>query len=389
MSGMKSWSWEAFRRRFAVSLHGVDPVILVLSAGMVIFGLVMVYSSSFIFAQERTGSGFSFIQKQLLFAIIGGAALLLAVQIHYEKWKEWAYPVLASAAVLLVLVLIPGIGTKVGGAQRWIGIGSLRFQPSEWAKFAAMVFVARQLTVKQALIRRFVPSVGSVFLLLLPLFGLLLLQPDFGSTLVIVGVSFILLFLAGVPMLYLGSVLTVGATAAAFLAMSSDYRRARVMAFLDPWSDPAGKGFQVIQSMVGLHQGRMAGVGLGNGKEKLFFLPEAHNDFIFSVIGEELGFIGVGLVVVCFLILIHRGLQIAMRCREVRGDSFGMLLASGITLLLGLQGLVNMAVVMGILPTKGLALPFISYGGSALVVDLFAIGVLLNISRESAHGRTA
>jgi cell division protein FtsW len=370
-------------------MKGVDPVILVLTCGMVIFGLVMVYSSSFILAQERTGSGFSFIQKQLVFAIIGALAMVFSSQIPYERWKERAYPVLGSAAFLLLLVLIPGIGAKSGGAQRWIGLGALRFQPSEWAKFAAMVFVARQLTVKQDLLKRFVPSVGAVFLLLIPIFGLLLLQPDFGSTMVIVGVSFLLLFLAGVPMLFLGSVMTVAGAGAAVLAMSSAYRRARVLAFLDPWSDPAGKGFQVIQSMVGLHSGSLTGVGLGNGKEKLFFLPEAHNDFIFSVIGEELGFIGVAAVLVSFLVFIQRGLMIAARCRETTGDLFGSLLAAGITLLLGLQGLVNMAVVMGLVPTKGLALPFMSYGGSALVIDLFAVGVLLNISRRQSVGRHA
>ncbi|MBU6374750.1 MAG: FtsW/RodA/SpoVE family cell cycle protein, partial [Bdellovibrionales bacterium] len=214
------------------------------------------------------------------------------------------------------------------------------------------------------------------------------LQPDFGSTMVIVGVSFILLFLAGVPMGFVGGMLALGASAAAFLVMSSGYRRARLMAFLDPWQDPAGKGFQVLQSMVGLHSGSITGVGLGNGKEKLLFLPEAHNDFIFSVIGEELGFVGVAAVIICFLVLVYRGLLVARRCRETRGDYFGMLLASGITLLLALQGMINMAVVMGLVPTKGLALPFISYGGSALVVDLFAVGVLLNISRETAGKAT-
>lgn len=384
MTGKKSFSFESLRSRFHVSMAGVDPVILILTAGLVIFGLVMVYSSSFIFAQERTGSGFSFIFKQLIFAVIGAGALVCAAQIPYQKWKQWAYPLLGSAAFLLLLVLIPGIGAKSGGAQRWVGLGGLRFQPSEWAKFVALVFIARQLTVKQAILHRFLPSVGSVFLLLLPLFGLLLLQPDFGSTMVIVGVAFIMLFLAGVPMGFIGGMLTIGASAAALLVMSSSYRRARVMTFLDPWQDPSGKGFQVLQSMVGLHSGSITGVGLGNGKEKLLFLPEAHNDFIFSVIGEELGFVGVAAVIVCFLIFVHRGLMVAMRCKENRGDYFGMLLAAGITLILALQGMINMAVVMGLVPTKGLALPFISYGGSALVVDLFAVGVLLNISRESS-----
>ncbi|MBU6375981.1 MAG: FtsW/RodA/SpoVE family cell cycle protein, partial [Bdellovibrionales bacterium] len=175
MTDKKMFSLASFRNRFNVSMAGVDPVILVLTAGLVIFGLVMVYSSSFIFAQERTGSGFTFIFKQLIFAVLGAAALIFSAQVPYQKWKDWAYPILGSAALLLVLVLIPGIGAKSGGAQRWIGLGGFRFQPSEWAKFAALVFIARQLTVKQSMIHRFLPSVGSVFVLLMPLFGLLLL----------------------------------------------------------------------------------------------------------------------------------------------------------------------------------------------------------------------
>lgn len=381
MSTVRKWSWAAIRPLWRADLRGVDPVILILTVALVIFGLVMVYSSSFIFAQERTGSGFSFIQKQIVFALLGGAALVLGSGIPHEKWRRWAYPVLGSAAVLLILVLIPGVGARSGGAQRWISLGGLRFQPSEWAKFAALVFVSRQLAAKQGLLDRFLPSFGAVFLLLFPLFGLLMVQPDFGSTMVIVGVSFLMLFLAGASIAYLGGMTAVGGLMAAGLAMSSPYRRARVLSFLDPWSDPSGKGFQVIQSMVGMHSGGAAGVGLGNGKEKLFFLPEAHNDFIFSVIGEELGFLGVAGVVVAFLVFIHRGLKVAMARRTEDGDVFGMLLAAGITLLLGLQGLVNMAVVLGLVPTKGLALPFISYGGSALVIDLFAVGVLLSVSR--------
>ncbi len=356
-------------------------MLLLLTVGIVLFGLVMVYSSSFIFAQERTGDGFAFIKKQVWFALIGGGLMLFSAQIPHARWRQWAYPALAVAAVALILVLIPGVGARTGGAQRWIRFLGLQFQPAELAKFACMVFVARQLASKQSSLQRFVPSVLSVFLLLLPVFGLLLLQPDFGSTAVIVMVSFLLMFLAGVPVRFLGPVLAGGLGVGMILALSSAYRRARIMTFLDPWSDPSGKGFQILQSFVGLHSGGMSGVGLGNGKEKLFFLPEAHNDFIFSVIGEELGFIGLSAVVLAFVVLIYRGLQVSWQAYEKRGDYFGMLLGSGITLLLGVQAFLNMAVVLGLLPTKGLALPFISYGGSALVIDLFAMGVLLSISR--------
>jgi cell division protein FtsW len=210
---------------------------------------------------------------------------------------------------------------------------------------------------------------------------LLLRQPDFGTTVMITMVIFVLMFLGGVPKRFLASALILAGTVGSVLALSSPYRRSRILGYWDPWADPGGKGFQIIQSLVGLHNGRFWGVGLGNGKEKLFYLPEAHNDFIFAVIGEELGFLGIAAVIAAYLYFIHRGLRIAYQCQQSRQDRFGMLLASGITLALGLQGFVNIAVVMGLLPTKGLTLPFISYGGSALMVDLFAVGILLSIAR--------
>jgi cell division protein FtsW len=215
----------------------------------------------------------------------------------------------------------------------------------------------------------------------LPALLLLLLQPDFGTTVMITIVIFALMFMAGVPKRYLASALFLAAIAGLGLALGSAYRRQRLMTFMDPWRDPGGKGFQIIQSLVGLHNGRVWGVGLGNGKEKLFYLPEAHNDFIFSVIGEELGFLGIAGVLLLYLVFVYRGLRIAFNVQKIYNDRFGMLLATGITLALGLQGFVNMAVVMGLLPTKGLTLPFISYGGSALLVDLVAVGVLLSIAR--------
>ncbi len=194
-------------------------------------------------------------------------------------------------------------------------------------------------------------------------------------------VIFILMFLAGVPKKYLAMALGLAVIAGAYLALGTPYRRQRVMTFIDPWRDPGGKGFQILQSLLGLHHGGLFGVGLGNGKEKLFYLPEAHNDFIFAVIGEELGFVGVACVIAAYLFFLHRGLKIAWECHRKYQDLFGMLLAAGITLALGLQGFVNMAVVLGLVPTKGLTLPFISYGGSALLVDLFAVGVLLSVGR--------
>ena len=348
---------------------------------MVVFGLIMVYSSSFIYAQERTGDGFAFIKKQILFAVLGFVALGVATRIDYRKWSEWAYPVLAFATLLLAMVMIPGIGSRAGGAQRWIRLGFMNFQPGELAKFALIIFASKQLERKRSRLHEFRPGFLSHFIVPLPALALLLAQPDFGSTVMIMTVLLILMFQAGVPKKFLFSAVGLAVSGAVALALGSSYRRARVMTFLDPWSDPGGKGFQILQSLVGLHNGHIFGVGLGNGKEKLFYLPEAHNDFIFAVVGEELGFVGVTCVAFAFLYFVYRGMRVAWTCYEKFQDFSGMLMATGITLLLGLQGFVNMSVVLGLVPTKGLTLPFMSYGGSALLVDLFAIGILLSISR--------
>ena len=361
--------------------QGIDIVLLLLVIALVLFGLIMVYSSSFIYAQEKTGDGFAFIKKQLLYAGLGFGALVVACRIDYRRWAKWALPFLVIAMALLALILVPGVGARVGGAQRWLRLGGWSFQPGELAKFAILFFVARQLDRKRDRLHILAAGAVSPFLAALPALALLLAQPDFGTTVMVSVVIFSLMYLAGVPRKYLGTALALGGTVGLWLALGTGYRRARVMTFLDPWRDPAGKGFQIIQSMVGLHNGSLFGVGLGNGKEKLFFLPEAHNDFIFSVVGEELGFVGIGAVLTVYIYFIHRGLKIAWNCHKQYQDGFGMLLAAGITLALGLQGFVNMAVVMGFLPPKRLTLPFISYGGSALLVDLFAVGVLLSIAR--------
>jgi len=389
--------YEALKRRFSgktslldaageacpwpIPPQGIDWGLLLVVIIMVAFGLLMVYSSSFIFAQERTGDGFAFIKKQLIFAVLGFGALGALSRVDYRHWSKWAYPMLGIAIFLLALITIPGLGVKVGGARRWLRIAGFNFQPGEFAKFAVIFFVAYQLEKKRERLHKFTAGVLSNFLLPLPALLLLLFQPDFGTIVMITLVIFMLLFLAGVPKKYLFGALAMALIAGTWLALGTEYRRDRVMTFLDPWRDPGGKGFQILQSFIGLHNGNFLGVGLGNGREKLFFLPEAHNDFIFAVIGEELGFIGVFAVILAYVYFVHRGFRIAWECQLRYQDQFGMLLAGGITLALGLQGFVNMAVVLGLIPTKGLTLPFISYGGSALLVDLAAVGVLLSIAR--------
>ena len=381
--GIISKNWlTSFKKLFSRQPTG-DVALLILVVAMVLFGLLMVYSASFIFAEERTGDGFTYIKKQLLYATMGFCALFVSSRVPHQRWYQWAPAALFTVITMLVLVMVPGIGARAGGAQRWINLGVFRFQPAELAKLVGVMFVGRQLVRHQRELHDFKKGIIAPVALLLPMMGLLLLQPDFGSTALLAGTTFILMYIAGVRALYLFGGLFGGLSAAALLIITSPYRMARVMTFIDPWRDPAGKGFQVIQSMLGLHNGSIFGQGLGNGKEKLFFLPEAHNDFIFAVIGEELGFIGVAAVIVAYILFIYRGLKISWNALNQRQDRFGFYLGCGISLILGLQAFINMGVVMGLLPTKGLTLPFISYGGSALTLNLFAIGILYSISKAN------
>ena len=382
---LKNWSINSrigSRRGSRIESHGgIDWVLFFTVLALVVFGLVMLYSASFIFAQERMGDGLGLIKKQMIFAVLGFGAMWATARLDYRKWSQWGYWVLGLALLLLALVLVPGVGARVGGAQRWLRLGFFNFQPGEFAKFAVLIFVARQLDLKSDRLHLYRVGILGPLLMSLPAMLLWLAQPDFGTTAMICLVILMMLYLAGVSQKQLGLTLMAVGAVGAWLILGTAYRRARLMTFLSPWDDPGGKGFQILQSLLGFYHGSLFGVGLGNGKEKLFYLPEAHNDFIFAVIGEELGWVGITAVVAAICYFIYRGLKISWKCYVDRSDRFGMLLGSGITLALGVQGLVNMAVALGLLPTKGLTLPFISYGGSALVVDLFAVGILLSISR--------
>lgn len=361
---------------------GVDTSILMLAVVLTCFGVVMVYSSSSIMATNRYSDGFFFLKRQGVFALLGFMVMAGASLFDYRHLKKLAVPGLILCMLLLIAVQIPGVGSSAGGATRWIRLGPVNVQPSELTKLALVVYMAYSLPKKgdklKSLRWGFIPYI----LVLAILLFLLLLQPDLGSAMTLGGVAMIMLLVAGTRITYLFSMLLLAVPFLYYAVMNVDYRRKRIMTFLDPWADPHNSGFQIIQSWIAFGSGGLFGNGLGEGKQKLFYLPEAHTDFILSVIGEELGFVGVIVVAAIFLMFVVRGLGIAMSA----SDEFGCHLAFGITLLIGIQAFVNIGVVMGLLPTKGLALPFLSYGGTNLLTTLLAVGILLNISRQAEGG---
>jgi cell division protein FtsW len=356
-------------------LEEYDLIIMLMAIALTCFGVVMVYSSSNIMAAKRFHDSFFFLKRQGLFAIIGFAIMLCVMHIDYRFWKKMAVPALLLCLVLLVMVLIPGIGGKAGGSSRWIKLPGFNLQPSEMAKLALIMYMAYSLDKKQDKVK----SLGSGFIpymiVLMILITCLVLQPDLGGALTLAAVAMTMLFAAGTRLTYIFSMFLLALPLLAY-KLSKGYHKSRIDAFLNPWSDPEGKGFQIIQSWLALGTGGVFGQGLGEGKQKLFYLPEAHTDFILSVIGEELGFLGVVVIIGMFFLLVQR----AMRISVAAPDTFGRFLALGIAVLFGIEATVNMGVVTGLLPTKGLALPFISYGGSSLLISLFAVGILLNIS---------
>jgi cell division protein FtsW len=344
--------------------------------------VVMVYSASAIVAADRFRDPYFFLKRQVFWAALGCGALWLTLRTDYRRLEKLVLPLLVLSVLLLVLVLVPGLGVSVNGSRRWLRLGSLSFQPAELAKLALVVYLAAFLAKKRderddldEFWRGVFPplAVGGL------LAALVLAQPDLGSCLTLLVLTVGLLFLAGTPTRWL-AVLTVPAfVLAAIAVLMAPYRMRRVFAFLNPWDDPRGSGFQIIQSWLALGGGGLTGRGIGESKQKLFYLPEAHTDFIFAVLGEEVGFVGASAVVVLFAVLIWRGLRIGIRA----ADPFGAYLALGITVLVATQTLVNLGVVTGMLPTKGLPLPFLSFGGSALLVTMLSTGVLLNISQDA------
>jgi cell division protein FtsW len=345
-------------------------------------GIVMVYSASAIVAADRFHDPYFFLKKQLFWALLGGGALWGALRVHYRRLETLVVPVLIGAVVLLVLVLVPPLGQAINGTRRWIRMGPVSIQPAEFAKVALVIYLAAFLSRRAEALadfwHGFLPPLGVAGLLA----GLVFVQPDLGNCVALLTLTFAVLFLGGSRPRHLLCVLSAAIPFVMLAIWAAPYRLRRMGAFMDPWSDPRGSGFQIIQSWLALGGGGPLGRGIGASQQKLFYLPESHTDFIFAIIGEELGFVGAIAVVLLFAVLVWRGLRIGLRAP----DPFGAYLALGITVLLATQTLINLGAVTGLLPTKGLPLPFISFGGSALLVTMFCTGVLLNISQHAAWG---
>jgi len=364
-----------------IRARDTDRLLIVTTLLLVVTGVAMVYSASYIVAMRRFGDEYFFVKKHLGFALVGLVFFMAAVKLPYTSYRKLTYPVLLLSAVLLVLIFVPGFGRVAGGARRWIRLGPVNFQPSEGAKLAVVMFMAYSLSSKAGKIKTF--SSGFLPNMIMPgmLIVLILAEPDLGTALTLSLLVFVMSFAGGVRLRYLLGVVLACVPVLYMVVNNFAYMMSRISIYLDPWKDPSGKGFQMVQSFLAFGSGGIAGVGLGEGRQKLFYLPEAHTDFIFSVIGEELGLLGTGVVIVFYMLFLYCGVRIALRAK----DLYGMYLALGLTFMVVMQAMINMAVVLGLLPPKGLTLPFISYGGTSLVVNMIAVGIILNVCIRSGE----
>jgi cell division protein FtsW len=358
-----------------------DIFLMIVTFMLLAVGLIMVYSASAVWADYKFNDSFFFAKRQMLFACVGIIAMFFIMNIDYWTWRTWAKVILIICFVLLVLVLIPGIGNVRNGSRSWIGVGAFSVQPSEFMKIAMIAFLSKFLSENQKAITSFkkglFPSLGLVFLA----FGLIMMQPDLGTGTVMVGTSVVIIFIAGARISHFIGLGLLGVAGFVGLIASAPYRMKRITSFLDPWQDPLGSGFQMIQSLYAIGPGGLFGLGLGQSRQKFFYLPEPQTDFIFAILAEELGFIGGSLILLLFSLLLWRGIRIALGAP----DLFGTFLATGIIAMIAIQVMINIGVVTGLMPVTGITLPFLSYGGSSLTLMLMAVGVLLNISRHSRY----
>ena len=363
----------------------IDSTFFICVMLLVLFGFIMDFSASFVFARQQWGDSLMFVKKHFIFAILGTFCMMFMGYVDYKKLQKWVFIIFVVTLVLLALTLVPGIGIKANGARRWLGIGGFRFQTSELAKYAIILFLANYyykykddtVTLKKHLI---IP-----FAFVTPMLALVVAEPNLSTTILLGLVAVAIAFAAGLSFKHLGLLfviaLAAGVALFAYKQMAhadSNYWMDRINTFMDPFKDPDGKGWQIIQSYTAFYSGGITGVGLGQGIQKLMYLPEAHNDFIFATIAEELGLLGVLGTLTVFFILIYRGIRIALKAK----DLFARLLVFGIMFMISLQVLFNIGVVLGLFPVTGLSLPFVSYGGTAMISFMGFMGIVLNVSRS-------
>lgn len=370
-------SKKAKTNRFPYDVKVLFPVLLLLG-----IGLAMLYSASSAISRQVYGTDYFYLQRQALFAVLGICVLMAGRYFPYRWYQSLTYPLLGLAIALLLAVLLMGV--KAGGATRWLSIAGLTFQPSEFARLAVVIYLAYSLTKKQNQLSSFkigfLPHVAVLFVFAV----LILMEPDFGSAVILFTIGWIMMFAGGVRLTHLLIPLIAIIPAGIFVMLTEPYRFDRIMAFRDPWKYAADEGYQIVHSQMAFGTGGIFGNGIGNGYQKLFFLPEPHTDFIFSVIGEELGLMGVLAILTLYAILVFRGLSIARTSK----DTFAAVLAVGMTSAIGIQVIINIGVALGLLPPKGLPLPFLSYGGTSLLVSMAAAGILMNIDASNPVKRT-
>jgi len=355
-----------------------DLILMASAFSLMCLGLGMVFIASNVMAQTNYGDPFYFVKRQGMYAFLGVGALLLGRKINYQNYKRWVYPFLLIGLVGLILVFMPGIGGKVRGAARWIRLGPFTLQPSEFAKIAVVMFLAYSFARKQEKMKYFAIGFFPHMLVSGLFIGLIFIETDFGTAMTLAAIVFTMLFVGGTRLTHIVLSLAAVVPLAALAVMRDPKKFARILSFLDPWKHGADLGYQLKQSLLAIGSGNLWGLGPGQSRAKLFYLPDCHTDFILAIFTEELGFFGFLLVIGLFATLVVRGLRLSLKAPDV----FGSYLALGLTLVIGLPAAINMGVVSGILPTKGLSLPFLSYGGSSMIASMLAVGILLNISGQ-------
>lgn len=354
-----------------------DSVIFYTTMILVFIGIIMVFSASFVQSSFKHHDAYYFLKRNIICAILGFISMITISKIDYRFWKKNTKPICIIAVILLLLVLTP-LGIKLNGARRWLGVGSLTVQPAEIAKFATIMITAKLIEKKYDDIKSLTKGVLPLIIIPALFFILIMLQPNMSTAGTIILVTFVMIFVAGMDMKFVGVMFGSGVALFLALALTSEYRLKRILSFLDPFQDPLGNGYQVIQGLYALGSGGLFGMGLGKSQQKWFYIPEPQNDFIFAIIGEELGLVGCIVVIILFVILVYRCIRIALKCSNI----FACMVVIGIGAQIGIQAALNIAVSTSSMPVTGVALPFISYGGTSLTIFMSAIGIVLNISKH-------